>query len=570
MSRILNSHCREVTGTPDLAWRQFLRAKLNRLRGVHTDERGTISIITVFTLLMFTMLLIMIVNVGTHIDDKLKMQNAADASTYSGGVVLARGMNGLAFTNHLLSDVFAMTAFLREGRDRNAESLVPPVLEAWNTAGQTLAQAPFEKFAELGEAMQRKVPLEQEAVTAYGELTSASSEISLPVFEHILEAHLIGEFQRDLLNTLPRIAQEVTDEVARRHGLLGRPSQEGSSPSMARYESDRGRQMGVLWRTNAMPVALADETDPLTRTMPVVDPDPYQDDYPQLLDADAYLQQALRQRRSLALHFLNQWNFDRLRLFNYDVKMSAFFPMWRMATCGQLQRLLNVEYPVTNVPMQLRRTPDGPSMEEFIQQAENFDPNLPLNRRRDDHYPMVMQNLRQLTDLDQYVEDNFHFVGAVYRKHRSELGPGLFQNPLAETADAQAFSQIYLFVPRPRKYLVHVGEGGDGGDGGGAINLGGTFGFTSQIELERNGPPANEPPPPVNTLDRVLRERWVLENWPTHWDLLNQNWLVQLVPATVTNLPTVLQTNPGGELSDLRMPNYGESENSMMKRVTTH
>lgn len=570
MSRNSNNHCRELQSTPQRsAWVEFLRARLYRLRGVHSDERGTISIITVFTLLMFTMLLIMIVNVGTHIDDKLKMQNAADASTYSGGVVLARGMNGVAFTNHLLSDVFAMTAFLREGRDRNAENLVPPILDAWTLAGQTLAQAPFAKFAELGQAIERKVPLEREAVAAYGELTAASSELSLPVFEHILEAQLIGEFQRDLLNTLPQIAQEVTDEVARRHGLLGRSSQEGSSPTMARYEADRGRQIGVLWRTNAMPVALADESDPLTRTMPVVDPDPFQNDYPQLLDGDSYLQQAIEQRRELAMHFMNQWNFDRLRLFNYDVKMSAFFPLWRMATCGQLERLLNIEYPVTNVPMQLRRTPDGPGMEEQLQAAEQFDPNLPLNRRRDDHFPMVMRNLRQLTDLDQYVEDNFHFVGAVYRKHRKELGPGLFVNPLSETADAQAFSQIYLFVPRPRKHLVHVGEGGSGG-GGGAINLGGTFGFTSTIELDRNGPPTNEPPPPVDTLDRVLRERWVLENWPTHWDLLNQNWVVQLVPATVTNLPTVLQTNPGGEVGALRMPNYGESENDMMKRVTTH
>ena len=98
-----------------------------RLERVHSDQRGTISIVSVFALLMFTMLLVMIVNVGTHFDDKLKMQNAADASTYSGGVVLARGMNGLAFTNHLISDVFAMTAFLREARDRNAEPLVPPM-----------------------------------------------------------------------------------------------------------------------------------------------------------------------------------------------------------------------------------------------------------------------------------------------------------------------------------------------------------------------------------------------------------------------------------------------------------
>jgi hypothetical protein len=550
----------------------FLVARLRRLNSVHSDERGTISIISVFTLLMFTMLLIMIVNVGTHIDDKLKMQNAADAATYSGGVVLARGMNGLAFSNHLLSDVFAMTAFLREGRDRNAESLVPPILEAWRVAGDTLSRAPFPKFVQLGQAIINKVPKEQEAVTAYGELTAGAAELSLPVFEHILEAQLIGEFQRDLLETLPQVAQSVTDEVARRHGLLGRSSQEGSSASMSRYEAERGRQIGVLWRTNVMPVALADETDPLTRTMPVVDPDPFQLDYPQLLDADSYLQQALEQRRDLATLFLNRWNFDRLRLFNYDVKMSAFFPLWRMATCGQLERLLNVEYPVTNVPMMLRRTQGGPGMEELIREAELYDPNQPLNRRRDDHFPRVMRNLRELTDLNQYVEDNFHFVGAVYRKHRKELGPGLFENPLSRTADAQTFSQIYLFVPRPRKILVHIGEGGGGGgdDADRAINLGGTFGFTSMIELERDGPPANDPPPAVDTLDRVLRERWVLENYPTHWNLLNQNWMVQLVPATVTSLPEVLQTNPGGEVAGLRMPDYGETENNMLKRVVAH
>ena len=60
----------------------------------------------------------MVMNVGRHVDGKLRMQNAADSAAYSGGVVLARGMNTLAFTNHLLCDVFAVTAILREARDR--------------------------------------------------------------------------------------------------------------------------------------------------------------------------------------------------------------------------------------------------------------------------------------------------------------------------------------------------------------------------------------------------------------------------------------------------------------------
>lgn len=538
-------------------------------RRVHNDERGSISIVTVFTLLMFTMILVMLVNVGTHIDDKLKMQNASDAATYSGGVVLARGMNGLAFSNHLISDVFAMTAFLREGRDHNAESLVPPVLDAWMFAGQTLARSQFPKFAELGSAIIDKVPKEQEAVTAYGELTAAASDLSLPVFEHILEEELIGEFQRSLLRTVPELAQEVADEVARRHGLLGPSSREGSSTLQTDYELQRGSQRAVLWRTSVLPVALGDESDPLLRTLPVVDPDPFQNDYPQLLDADVYLEIALRQRRSVARRFLNAWNFDRLRLFNLDAKMSTYFHLWRIMTCGQLERLLNIEYPVTNVPMLLRFTNTDEPMERLIRQAENPDENTRLSRRRDDHFPWVMNNLRGLVDIDGYVEDNFHFVGVTYRRHRRELGPGLFTNPLQSDADAQTFSQISLFIPRPRKFLVHEGDPPpDDGDGVDEVSLGGTFGFTSQLEVPRNRQPAALPPD--DSLARVLRERWIVENYPTHWDLLNQNWMVQLVPATAERLPEILQTNPGGDFNDLRLPNYGESENKVLKRVNTH
>lgn len=534
-------------------------------RRVHNDERGSISIVTVFTLLMFTMILVMIVNVGTHIDDKLKMQNASDAATYSGGVVLARGMNGLAFSNHLISDVFAMTAFLREGRGRNAESLVPPVLDAWTVAGETLARSPFPKFAELGAAIIDKVPKEQEAVTAYGELTAAASDLSLPVFEHILEAQLIGEFQRSLLETVPQLAQSVTDEVSRRHGLLGPSSQEGSSTLQADYEQERGGQRAVLWRTRVIPVALGDESDPLVRTLPVVDPDPFQNDYPQLLDADVYLEIALRQRRRVARKFLNDWNFDRLRLFNHDAKMSAYFHLWRIATCGQLERLLNIEYPVTNVPMQLRFTNVDEPMERLIGRAENPDENTHLTRRRDDHFPWVMDNLRGLVDLDEYIEDNFHFVGVTYRRHRTELGPGLFTNPLKTDADAQTFSQISLFIPRPRKILIHEGESVQDGD----VSLGGTFGFTSQLQVPRNRPPAATPPD-NDSLERVLRERWLLENYPTHWDLFNQNWMVQLIPATANRLPEILQSNPGGDFADVRLPGYGEEENNVLKRVNTH
>ena len=108
------------------------REHATRIFRLDRDEDGTISIVSVFAVLLFTMLLGMVMNVGRHADNKIRMQNAADAAAYSGGVVVARGMNTLAFTNHLLFDVFAMTAFMREARDRHGEAYVPEILAAWN------------------------------------------------------------------------------------------------------------------------------------------------------------------------------------------------------------------------------------------------------------------------------------------------------------------------------------------------------------------------------------------------------------------------------------------------------
>ena len=123
------------------------------------------------------MLLGMVINAGRQVDNKVKLQNAADAATYSGGVVLARGMNSLAFTNHMLCEVLALTAFMREARDRHAEPLVPEILAAWDRIGPVLGRSGFEKFDALGRAIPQKTPLEQQMVTAYGDWMAASSEL---------------------------------------------------------------------------------------------------------------------------------------------------------------------------------------------------------------------------------------------------------------------------------------------------------------------------------------------------------------------------------------------------------
>jgi hypothetical protein len=97
---------------------------LSLAQRLHRDERGSLSIMGVFAIFFLTVLLGMIFNVGRQVDDKLRMQNAADAAAYSGTLTVSRGMNAIAYSNHLLCEIIALTAYMREARlDPNSSEL---------------------------------------------------------------------------------------------------------------------------------------------------------------------------------------------------------------------------------------------------------------------------------------------------------------------------------------------------------------------------------------------------------------------------------------------------------------
>src|SRR5579872_1989499 len=91
------------------------RRLVARLTALPRDERGTISILSVITIFVLAIVLGMVINAGRQVDEKVRMQNAADAATFSGAVAIARGYNALAFANHVEAEVFALTAYWRTG-----------------------------------------------------------------------------------------------------------------------------------------------------------------------------------------------------------------------------------------------------------------------------------------------------------------------------------------------------------------------------------------------------------------------------------------------------------------------
>lgn len=466
---------------------------------LHRDERGAISLLSVFSLLLLTMLLGMVMNVGRQVDRKVRMQNAADAATYSGGVMLARGMNSLAFTNHLLCDVFALTAYMREARDRDAEKLAPNVLAAWGNMAPYLAAAPLPKFVALGQAIPQKIPLEQEMIRAFSEWAAASSQLILPTLEMILAQELIPKYQRTVVQAIPHLAQLTAQEIARQHGLL-----DGGS----------GDLYAMLWRTTQSPVGLTDEGPGAwtTRTLPVVDPI---GDWP--ISSINYVGTSVRQRHFLSHKYLSDWNDETLRDFDSDGQLSYFAGFWRGFTCGKLDQLLNDEYPNRNLLFVIR-TP-----REYM------------------------------FDRQGLLEREFNWLGIAYRTHLRQTLPGLYRNRMA--ADDQAYAQIAMFIPRPRLVNYQPGLPPSGELYGGVPGSG--------------GPPAASGD--STTLPAASPQIWWVrwEGLSREWDLLNQNWTVQLVPATTPGLVALLSTQPPG-LANVRVPNLQNFSPQDLQRVNMH
>ncbi len=474
------------------------RSAARRCAAVHGDQQGQITILTVFAVLLLTIVLGMVMKAGHQVDDKIRMQNAADAAAYSGGAVLARGVNTLAFTNHLLSDVFALTAFMREARDRHAESCVPPILGAWNEQGGVLAGSGFPKFDRLGMAITEKVPREQQLVTAYSEWASAASARVLPMLEEILAQELIPRYQRAVVEAFPDIAQTAVMEVAR----------ESSEP-----DHGRGPMLGALWRTDGQVVGGAIEM--FDRTLPAIDPvtDP-------LLDRQRYVSKARSQRRSLARRYLSDWNREAMYAFDREAEMSQFGNLWRSFTCGQLERLLEVEYRESNLPMLIGSEP-----------LETPDPAAAL-------------------------AEDYTFVAVVYWKKRPVELARVFASPVE--GDQTAFAQVRLFVPRARLIWKWYRPG------------------WSPTPI--GGVPGEFPPLPGEVAPEDGSQgqgRWIVgrQSVPTGWNLLNQHWTCQLVPATGPNLDVILQTLPPlpeFATAGIVLPSLGPLTNDDITQISIH
>src|SRR5579872_4522473 len=91
---------------------QEIRPPISGLREFDSGDDGMMALVNVVTVAFLALLVGFVGNVGRMVQEKIAVQTAADATAYSASLVMARGMNAVTATNHLMGEATALVVLL--------------------------------------------------------------------------------------------------------------------------------------------------------------------------------------------------------------------------------------------------------------------------------------------------------------------------------------------------------------------------------------------------------------------------------------------------------------------------
>ncbi len=90
--------------------KRYTLSVVHHLGETHREEDGKITLVACLMMLALVALIGLIGNAGHTVHQKLETQNAADSAAFNSALWMARGMNALTATNHLLGEATALCA----------------------------------------------------------------------------------------------------------------------------------------------------------------------------------------------------------------------------------------------------------------------------------------------------------------------------------------------------------------------------------------------------------------------------------------------------------------------------
>ncbi|MBM4076541.1 MAG: hypothetical protein FJ267_13000 [Planctomycetes bacterium] len=297
------------------------------------------------------------------------------------------------------------------------------------------------------------------------------------------------------------------------------------------------------------------------------------------------------QREQLATHYLEDWirhwmspyfeypdvvsggvNGDAFPSGSFDsggmpqqygaisAKMSNLINLWRVFTCANLRKLLNDEYPFTNLPFVLRNPPTFPDT--------CVDPsNQGLSAARPCPRPSPL--------TPAVLERDYQFVSQVYWPHQRPMFPNLFRNPLERDSQnyATAFAQASIFLPRAKFQCCPWGyEVPCSAEGGICclIRYDNSPGSWNSFTLSNTDP---------SVIQTIIDDEHTFSfdaRWERfgQWNSFNQNWTTKLVPATSSSIPSILSQHPSnylnGYLQNYQVPRVAQMTPTQFQIVNGH
>jgi hypothetical protein len=160
--------------------------------------------------------------------------------------------------------------------------------------------------------------------------------------------------------------------------------------------------------------------------------------------------------------------------------------------------------------------------------------------------------------MNGHLDDYFTFLAVVYWKKLPEIMPGLYENPMEN--DATAYAQVRVFVPR-RRLVWRSHSSSDSWE----IGIGGAPGDLRSWSFGDTDSDGGG----VANYYSLGAEPGVSQAW----DLFNQHWTCQLVPATTPYLSDLLQAPVPLTFSDGRPvvpPRLGGITSEDIQRISPH
>lgn len=570
-------------------WRSL--SPLSIAERIHRDQRGSLSIMGVFSIFFLTVLLGMIFNVGRQVDDKLRMQNAADAAAYSGTLTVSRGMNAISYSNHLLCEIFALTAYMREARldpnstelpDWDGEALamypqhlekhaiehqnnvrrsqgLPPlntlnggyegdVLDVWdlvarhafvelgNKAG--LGTLGYDKFVRLGKALSDKIPLERDMVRTFEPMAREHSRLTLSVFEYLLsggdgdfpienEDHRPRTPEGGLITRFQRSVVRFTPEMSQR---VAQEIAERHGESTRNQH--RGRDLtAVLYRTDASRFDEYREEERDTRLLPVIDPTFAGGDLSVSYSFDPRFFTDYSSLTDDQFYFKKSYD-TRTQLAKHYLQEWIYVWLDRYFTQRHQERRSG-----------RARGPYGRDVASLSQLA-NF---------------WRIFTCAQLDKMlhEEFPKSNLPFVIRVKNRNNWDLRSG---NPRF-VPDQYALEEEYHCVAvvawtHTRQFGPGIYRNPLNGDQRSIADD--TYAFTfAEAKFFLPTPRYRCCPWGEWRFDSTTGTRYFItyyDNWPRDWSTFNQNWRTKLVPTWTVELPEMLARHPGGDVDDLTTP----------------